>query len=67
MISAKPLGPSARLLIDNVLRIRPAATMAEARRIAPLLLELDDADLNERMAAARRRLGLDTTDERRRA
>ncbi len=67
MISAKPAGPSASLLIGNVLRIKPAATLEEARRIAPMLLEIPDADLSERMAQARRRLGITTTGQRRRA
>jgi hypothetical protein len=66
MISARPAGPSASLMIANVLRIKPAATLEEARRIAPMLLEIPDADLNERMAQARRRLGI-RTDQRRRA
>lgn len=67
MISAKPVGPSASLLIGNVLRIQPAATLEEARRIAPMLLDIPDADLSERMAQARRRLGISTPDQRRRA
>lgn len=67
MRPAKAIGPSATLLIGNVLRIKPAATLEEARRIAPLLLEISDADLTERMAQARRRLGIPTTDQRSRA
>ena len=67
MISAKPVGPSATLMIGNVLRIKPEATLEEARRIAPMLLEIPDADLSERMAQARRRLGIPTTEQRRRA
>ncbi|MFN3931523.1 MAG: hypothetical protein ACK4JY_07225 [Brevundimonas sp.] len=54
-------------MIGNVLRIKPAATLEEARRIAPMLLDIPDADLSERMAQARRRLGIPTTDPRRRA
>lgn len=51
--------PSASLLINNVLRVRPAATPEEACRIAPMLSDLDPADLRERLAQTRRRLGLD--------
>ncbi|MFN3932123.1 MAG: hypothetical protein ACK4JY_10290 [Brevundimonas sp.] len=51
--------PSASLLIGNVLRVRPAATPEEACRIAPMLADLPPADLRERMAQQRRRLGLD--------
>ncbi len=67
MISARSRGPSATLMIGNVLRVKPAATLEEARRIAPMLVDIDDADLNERMAQARRRLGIHTSDRRRRA
>ena len=51
-------GPSTRLLIENVLRLKPWATAEEARRIAPWLQRLGDADLADRMAQARRRLGI---------
>ncbi|MFN6980304.1 MAG: hypothetical protein ACK4NU_00105 [Brevundimonas sp.] len=64
---ARTAGPSATLMIGNVLRIKPAATLEEARRIAPMLLDIPDADLSERLAQARRRLGIPTTDSRRRA
>ncbi|WP_409604200.1 hypothetical protein [Brevundimonas sp.] len=67
MSFARTVGPSATLMIGNVLRIKPAATLEEARRIAPMLLDIPDADLSERMAQARRRLGIPTTDPRRRA
>ncbi len=50
-------GPSTRLLIENVLRLKPWAT-AEEGRIAPWLQRLGDADLADRMAQARRRLGI---------
>ncbi|MFN3669601.1 MAG: hypothetical protein ACK4VY_09865 [Brevundimonas sp.] len=64
---AKPVGPSATLLIGNVLRVRPAATLDEARRIAPMLIEIPDADLSERMAQARRRLAIAAPGQRGRA
>ncbi len=67
MISARSRGPSATLMIGNVLRVKPAATLEEARRIAPMLVDIDAADLNERMAQARRRLGIQHSDRRRRA
>lgn len=64
MTFAKDIGPSPTLLIGNVLRVRPAATLEEARQIAPMLLNLEDADLTERMAQARRRLGIPTDNRR---
>lgn len=51
-------GPSTSLLIENVLRLKPWATAEEARRIAPWLKGVADADLAERMAQTRRRLGI---------
>lgn len=51
--------PSATLLIGNVLRVRPTATPEDACRIAPMLADLSPADLRDRMAKARRQLGLD--------
>ncbi|MBN9479513.1 MULTISPECIES: hypothetical protein [Brevundimonas] len=51
--------PSASLLIENVLRVRPTASVEDACRIAPMLADLPVADLSERMTQTRRRLGLD--------
>jgi len=67
MTSAKPSGATATLLIGNVLRLKPAATLEEARRIAPMLQAISDADLSDRMAKARQRLGIGSTERRRRA
>jgi hypothetical protein len=67
MTSAKPSGATATLLIGNVLRLKPAATLEEARRIAPMLQAISDADLSDRMAKARQRLGIGPTERRRRA
>lgn len=65
MSPSKASGASATLLIGNVLRVKPDATVDEARRIAPMLRDLADADLAERMAQTRRRLGITPPELRR--
>lgn len=58
MTSERSATAAATMLIVNILKIRPAASLDDARRIAPALKQIPDADLAERMAQARSRLGI---------